>query len=126
MGIDFEIMKKITKLVPEMFGKTTNMTETVKVSQIKPYVEQYPDLFKHAKELEGCVNSFSIHHSAIIISRDSIQDDVPLCNPTKTSDLAVAFDMNDAEIMGLVKLDVLGLTELDIIEEAMRLIKERH
>ena len=129
LGVPFDEMKIITKLIPITAGRVLPLNDpdgkgndVMALTDMRPWIEKYPKLFEISKQLEGCINSVSTHPSAIVISNESINNDVPLCLPTKTSSISAAFDMHDIQQLGLVKLDVLGLTEIAIIQEAKELI----
>ena len=89
--------------------------------------EECRTIWEHAKLIEGAINQTGVHAGGVIIS-----DETPLCDIVPTvwnssrNVFCVSADMAHAEALGLLKMDVLGLNTLDIINEAIHLIKKHH
>src|SRR5690606_38057137 len=76
-----------------------------------------------AKILEGSVRNTGIHACGVIITPGDITDFVPVAT-AKDSDLYVTqFDNSVVESAGLLKMDFLGLKNLTIIKDAVKIIK---
>ena len=91
------------------------------------FKEKYPDETKLMLKLEGTIRGSGQHAAAVIISSENLKSGTKgnLCRRGK--DVIVSnWDMEDAEYMGLIKLDVLGLSALSILSEAKKLIFENH
>ena len=91
------------------------------------FEKKYPDETKIMLKLEGTCKSSGQHAAAVIISSENLRLGTKgnLCRRGK--DIIVSnWDMEDAEYMGLVKLDILGLSALSILSEAKKLILENH
>jgi len=75
----------------------------------------YAEYFKQAIRLEGCKRSIGRHASGIIISGQDISELAPIIQISEeTEDLAlIGYDMHGCEMVGLIKMDILGLTTLD-------------
>ena len=94
----------------------------VKVPLFAEYVKKYPEFAKY-KDICGKYRAWSTHAGGIIISARSLTGLVPL-RKDKDGSLAIEYDKDKAEENGLVKMDTLGLSTLDIIGQTMQLIKE--
>jgi len=81
--------------------------------------------FAQAIRLQGTPKATSKHPSGIIVSNTSLLDNFPLSRDKSSADLLVALELEDAEAVGLVKLDILGISALDKIQSCLDLIKER-
>jgi len=83
--------------------------------------------FRYAMELtEGLKGAFrgtSVHAGGVIITDRPIPEIAPLVRDAETGRTVVGMDMNDAESIGLVKFDVLGLVNLDILQQAEKEIQ---
>lgn len=79
-----------------------------------------------ALELEGVVGNSSMHPCGVIVSDDPLPGMVPLRFDTKAGDaVAVSeWDGKDIENIGLLKLDVLGLRNLDVVTRCVQIIEE--
>jgi len=84
------------------------------------YCKKYPEFIKY-KNICNKVRSFGIHASGIIISNKVLTDIVPT-RVDKHNTVSVEYDKDVSEEVGLVKMDILGLTSLDIINDINNLI----
>ena len=94
-----------------------------KVPLFAEYCKKYPEFLKY-KDICGKYRAWSTHAGGIIISARPLTGLVPL-RRDKDGALALEYDKEKAEENGLVKMDTLGLSTLDIIGETYRLIKEQ-
>lgn len=94
----------------------------VKVPLFAEYCKKYPQFEKY-KYICGKFRAWSTHAGGIIISARPLTGLVPL-RKDKDGALAVEYDKDKSEENGLVKMDTLGLSTLDIIGQTMALIKE--
>lgn len=94
-----------------------------KVPLFTEYCKKYPELMEY-KEICGKYRAWSTHAGGIIISARPLTGLVPL-RKDKDGSLAIEYDKDKAEENGLVKMDTLGLSTLDIIGETMNIIKDR-
>jgi len=78
-----------------------------------------------AIKLEGVVRHASMHAAGVVISKDPLTEYVPLQEATK-GDIATVtqYSMNPVEHLGLLKMDFLGLSNLTIIQNAIRIIRK--
>ena len=85
-----------------------------------------------AKGLEGLKRSDGIHAAAVVITRGPLTDYLPIQRKPesgqKAEDAAVVtqYEMHGVEELGLLKMDFLGLRNLDVITDAVELIRRRH
>jgi len=94
-----------------------------KVPLFGEYAKKYPE-FERYKSICGKYRAWSTHAGGIIISARPLTGLVPL-RKDKDGTLAIEYDKEKAEENGLVKMDILGLSTLDIIGETYRIIKAR-
>lgn len=79
--------------------------------------------FEQAIRLEGTYRSSGRHPSGLIVSPVDLADVFPMSWDKSSGEMIVAVDMRDAEAMGGVKLDILGLAVLDKTRGARELIR---
>ncbi len=77
-----------------------------------------------ARAIEGMPRHASTHAAGVVISRDSIDEYVPLYLADKG--LSTQFNMTTIEELGLLKMDFLGLRNLTIIRDALEMIEKDH
>jgi len=83
----------------------------------KQIVDTYPDL-ELANLLVGRIRNFSTHAAGVVVGDRPLNKLLPLCRPIGGGDLHLSqFDMKCIDAMGLLKLDILGLTTLDWIQQ---------
>jgi DNA polymerase-3 subunit alpha len=75
-----------------------------------------------AKPLEGLVRADSIHAAGVVISDRPLTDIVPIQQKGPGSEVVTQMPMQDVEALGLLKMDFLGLRNLDVIDEAVALV----
>jgi DNA polymerase III subunit alpha len=92
--------------------------------------EKYPEIEKYGELLRGRIRGTGIHAAGVVTSKSPIFKHAPM--ETRTSPGSqeripvVAVDMEEAERIGLIKIDALGLKTLSVIDDVLKIIKERH
>ncbi len=82
------------------------------------------EVLEVSRALDGTPHHLSIHPGGIVISPEPITDLVPLQHATKGL-LVTQFDMSGIEKLGLVKIDLLGISGLTVIADCIELIQRR-
>lgn len=105
--------------------------ENSEVEALKRFRAKHPEVLSIAKKLEGQVYQHGMHAAGVVIADRPMWKIAPIESRTDPEDKSqrvpvVGFDMGDAEEVGLIKFDFLGLTNLTVIHDAIDLIKERH
>ena len=95
----------------------------------KIFCTKYPDVVPLSKKLEGRIRNAGIHAAGMVVSSIPLTDVCPVesrkdVNNSERS-IVTAFDMEDAESVGLIKIDVLGLKTVSVIKDCINKIKER-
>lgn len=93
--------------------------------------EKYPEVIEYASKLRGKIRGNGMHAAGVVVAKEDISKYVPM-ETRKDPDESVsgripvvAYDMDHAADIGLIKLDVLGLKTLSVIDDTVRMIKER-
>jgi DNA polymerase-3 subunit alpha len=96
---------------------------------VDPDVKRVVDV---ARGLEGLRRQDGIHAAAVVITRDPLTDYLPIQRkpePGAEPDAApvvTQYEMHGVEHLGLLKMDFLGLRNLDVIEDTVAMIRQRH
>jgi DNA polymerase-3 subunit alpha len=91
--------------------------------------EKYPEIEKYGDQLRGRIRGTGIHAAGVVTSKSPIFKVAPM--ETRTSPGSgeripvVAVDMEEAERIGLIKIDALGLKTLSVIQDTLAIIKDR-
>ncbi len=87
--------------------------------------EQAKKVLDTAFEIEGYARHAGTHAAGVVISEEPLTDIVPLQRVTRDENsVMVQHPMNDIEALGLLKVDFLGLRNLDVIEETLENIRQ--
>jgi DNA polymerase-3 subunit alpha len=91
--------------------------------------EKYPEIEKYGEQLRGRIRGTGIHAAGVVTSKEPIFKFAPLETRTSPGNKeripVVAVDMEEAERIGLIKIDALGLKTLSVIQDTLDIIKER-
>jgi len=96
-------------------------------SKIKELMAFRPNWLEIAFSLTGAAKNLGYHAAGVVISNESLNELVPLLPPESEGGLVgIQYDMHDCEVLGLLKLDMLGLRNIDIIQHTVDRIQQRH
>jgi len=122
MGMSFGDVDRVAKLVPDQLGITlpealAREPRLVKATEEDPQVKRLVEL---ATGLEGTTRHSSVHAAGVVIADDDLRRYCPLYKGSGDSDPSVTqYDMNQAESIGLIKFDFLGLKTLTMVKNAL-------
>lgn len=91
--------------------------------KLQPYVDKYPELFENAEKLHGNIFSYGVHASGIIIGDEPLAENYPMKWHAKDKKMVAQWDYRTAEKFGYMKADLLGLRNLDTLDEVNRILK---
>ena len=98
--------------------------------QTREFREKYPEVEKYGDQLRGRIRGTGIHAAGVVTSKTPIFKNAPMETrqaPGSGERIpVVAVDMEEAERIGLIKIDALGLKTLSVLQNALDIIKERH
>ncbi len=116
-----------SKQVEKEHGVSLSLEESAaSVPDIAKFKAGYPVVWKHATALEGCIRNLGQHAAGVIVSSEPIAERAVLLGRDETQLPVVNWDKNIVEEFGLIKMDILGLTTLDVLNAAKTYIKDRH
>jgi DNA polymerase III subunit alpha len=124
LEVPYGTVDRVAKLIPE--GPKVYLEDSLKPGQelraaydADPLVKEIVDL---AKPLEGLVRADSIHAAGVVIGDRPLIEYVPLQQKGPDQEVVTQFSMGDVEKLGLLKIDFLGLRNLDVIDKAVELV----
>jgi DNA polymerase-3 subunit alpha len=148
LGFDYATGDRVAKLIPEpIMGRSPSFDDCLKQGEeLRHAVDSDPDAAKiveTAKGLEGIVRNNSIHAAAVVIADRPLDEIVPLqlaedrSGPAANGNgagrangraersykIVTQYSMGPIEEIGLLKMDFLGLRNLDVIEDAVDIIE---
>jgi DNA polymerase III subunit alpha len=124
LEIPYGTVDKIAKLIPDRPG--TQLEDCLKPgAELKASYDADPlvrEIVELAKPLEGLVRQDSIHAAGVVIGARALTEVVPLQQKGGDQEVVTQFSGNDIEALGLLKMDFLGLRNLDVIDKAVELV----
>jgi DNA polymerase-3 subunit alpha len=125
LSVPLAKVNQIAKLIPEDLAITIDKALDVDPDLQEMYSND-PDTHRVidlAKKLEGSVRNIGIHAAGIIICGDGIANHIPVCK-SKDSEMALTqYSMKPAEMVGMLKVDFLGLKTLTSIKKCVDAIE---
>ena len=95
----------------------------------REFRDKYPEVEIYGEQLRGRIRGTGIHAAGVVTSKDPIFRYAPMETRSSTGSderiPVVAVDMEEAEKIGLIKIDALGLKTLSVLKDALEIIKER-
>src|SRR5947209_8746216 len=127
MDIPYNDVDRIAKMVPNTLNIEIKnaLRDSPQLQQAYDRDPKVRELIDTALKLEGLVRNSGVHAAGVVIAPKPLTDLVPL-HKTKNDEIVTAYDMKAIEKMGLLKMDFLGLTTLTIVDDALKLIEQRH
>jgi DNA polymerase III subunit alpha len=144
LGFDYGTGDRLAKQIPEpVLGRNPSFEECLKPgSDLRRTYDSEPDakrILDVAQGLEGIIRNNSIHAAAVVIADRPLQEIVPLQlaedrsatpggngngsgKPERSYKIVTQYSMGPIEEIGLLKMDFLGLRNLDVIEDAVEII----
>jgi DNA polymerase-3 subunit alpha len=130
LGIPYELCDKTAKLIP-MFSSIEDAL--INSKEFKNMYSESPDskkLIDSAKRLEGVVRHASMHACGVVITKDPVTEYSPLQNiigkegEGTVTQYSSSTKSSFVEKIGLLKIDFLGLKNLTIIQNTLRIVKK--
>lgn len=125
MDIPYKSVDTVAKAVPFALGMTLKKAYE-QSKDLRELVDGDPkigELFAMAKRLEGTPRHASTHAAGVVITRDPVDEYVPLAKNDEA--IVTQFTMTTLEELGLLKMDFLGLRTLTVIQDAEEMIQKK-
>lgn len=129
LGYPYNVGDRISRLIP--FGsqgfpmtieKAMEMTPELRAAyETEPLTKEVVDI---ARRLEGSARHISVHAAGVVITPKPLEEFVPLQLDPKGGKIITQYDMHAIEDIGLLKLDFLGIRNLTILSDSVRLVKQ--
>lgn len=128
LDVTYSDADRLSKMVPDLIQG--------RHAPLKDSIERDPDLRREyseggwkkevldfAQRLEGTIRSHGVHACGVVIAPNALVDHLPL-EMSQKGVVATQFPMTQVEDLGLLKMDFLGLSNLSIISNAIRIIRK--
>ena len=131
LAMPYAEVDRIARLVPSRLNMTLDkaLEESDELKEVYGADESIKTLVDTARGLEGTTRHSSTHAAGIVISDEPLSEHVPLQRPTKGDEQGTPvtqYAMDPVAELGLLKFDILGLSNLSILANALGLIARTH
>ncbi len=127
LGHPYGFVDKIAKLIPNELGIKLSdaCAENTPLRDFANEDEAVESMLEIALKLEGMTKNVGKHAAGVVISPTTVTDFCPIYCEDGSTQLVTQYDKYDVEEAGLVKFDFLGLRNLTIINNAIKIINTR-
>ena len=127
LDVPYAEADRIAKLVPDpIMGHAVKLKDAIKDGDLKTEYESNPtckEVIDLAMRLEGTIRGHGVHACGVVIAPDDIVKYMPMEVSAK-GPLTTQYPGPTVEEIGLLKMDFLGLSNLSVIQQALRMIKK--
>ncbi|MGR4000712.1 MAG: DNA polymerase III subunit alpha [Alphaproteobacteria bacterium] len=136
LGVPHRVIDRMCRLVPDFVPQENDedgdedrlkglavLAGDSAMQEILAEEAQAGEVLDLAIQIEGLYRHASTHAAGVVISRDRLEESVPLFKDPRSAMPATQYDMKWVEKAGLVKFDFLGLTTLTILEYAAAMVR---
>ena len=129
LGKPYIVGDKISRLIPMgSQGFPMTIEHAMKITpELKDMYKKEPEvkeILEPAQKLAGCVRHISVHAAGVVIAPAPLSEYVPTQLDPKGGKIITQYDMHAIEDAGLLKFDFLGIRNLAILGDAVRLVKK--
>ena len=126
LGLPYAYVDAIAKAIPNEPGITIKRALDVNKELASQYEndEQVKYLIDMSMRLEGLPRHTSIHAAGVVISKEAVDEYVPLSRSADNV-ITTQYTMTTLEELGLLKMDFLGLRTLTVVDNAVKLVNKR-
>ncbi len=128
LGYEYAVGDRIAGMIP-LGSQGMPMTIDHAMELVPELAEAYKkekdtkEIIDLAKKMEGCVRHVSVHAAGIVIAPKPLYEFTPIQYDPKGGDVITQYDMYQIEDVGLPKFDFLGIRNLSILADAMKIVK---
>ena len=117
-------VNEISKLLDDDQDLTPEIFENSEFEEVRSFYEKYPKIIDFTCRLQHVIRGYGQHAAGVCISNTDLRDGTKCSLVKRRQEIVCNWDKDDAEYMGLVKMDFLGLSALSRIHECLDLIEE--
>lgn len=126
LDLPYSYVDSIAKMIPTELGITIEkaLKSNPELKTLYESDEQAKFLIDISKRLEGLPRHTSMHAAGVVISKEAVEEYVPLSRAADDK-ITTQFTMTTLEELGLLKMDFLGLRTLTVIQDAVNQVNKR-
>ncbi|MDB5260195.1 MAG: polymerase subunit alpha, polymerase subunit alpha protein [Candidatus Nomurabacteria bacterium] len=131
MKFPYMVGDRISKLIP-MPKQGFPVTIAGALNEVPELKEMYDNdreaqiILDMAQKVEGCARHISVHAAGTVISPAALWEWTPIQKDPKGGKIITQYDMYNIEDAGLLKFDFLGIRNLTILGDAIKIAKDKY
>lgn len=127
MDLPYSLCDQVAKMIPGELNMTLDLAlqKNPELKALYGSDEQVKKLIDMSRRLEGLPRHTSMHAAGVVISRNAVDEYVPLSRGSDGT-ITTQFTMTTLEELGLLKMDFLGLRTLTVLQDAVNMIEKDH
>ncbi len=129
MEIPLENVNKITKLIDNRTANEPLNDVIEKIHELKKIrnegTREEKEWIEYSAKLDGTIRNIGTHASGLIISESPLTEIVPLYKDVSSGLISTQFEGDYLEKNGLLKMDILGLSNLTMVKDTLQRIKKK-
>jgi len=127
LGMPYSEVDKIAKVVPPNMPLKESISEVPELRAFYQSEEKIKRLLDIASKIEGVARHASTHAAGVVIAPQPLTNYLPLQRPQGEGKIQITqYSMYEIEKLGLLKMDLLGLSNLTILENALEIVEAVH
>lgn len=127
LGYPYAPVDRVARLIPA--GPNVTLEDALRsqpeLRNLHERDEMVRRIVRIGLQLEGLSRNASTHAAGVVISSEDLTNLVPLCRGSN-EEIVTQYSMKPITDIGLLKMDFLGLKTLTVIDEAVKMVQERH
>lgn len=131
------VVKDVSRVFQVPYDEINSVTpffetleELQSIDKGKVLIKNYPEVLPVAQKLQGRIRNTGVHAAGMVVSSIPLSEVCPIETRKSSTggerSIVTSFDMEDAESVGLIKVDILGLKTVSVIKDCINKILERH
>ncbi len=131
LGFSYNFCDQVAKLIPfgsQGFAMTIEraLKEAPDLKKLHDSNQDVQRLLTIAQKIEGNVRHCSIHAAGVVIAPTTLTDFTPIQKESGGEKITTQYEMKSVESTGLLKMDFLGIRNLSILGNAVKLVEKIH
>lgn len=125
LGHSYSLGDQIAKLIPQNLKIDEALAVNTELKQLYDTNHEVKEVIDVARRLDGLARHASTHAAGVVIAPEPIVNFTPLQHSSRSEkEIVTQYEMNSLKHVGLVKIDILGLANLTVIRNALRIIRK--
>ena len=123
LNIDLRKVDRVAKLIPFNMDLIDALENIEKLKLFYNEDDEIKKMIDYSLKIEGKVRHASVHAAGLVISKEELDEEIPLYSDGKTSMVSTQYQMKELEDLGILKIDFLGLKNLTVLRKTIENIE---